>query len=416
MGRSLVASLAILLAAGSAVAAAGGSARIEDAGDRATCCAPEEEGFDSRSLAGLTEWVREQKAPVFSLLVSRNGRLVYELYTSSVTRQDAHYLMSVTKSFVSALVGIAIDRRLIAGPDAPVTDTLPRQVFPGDADVSRFRTVTVRDVLGMSVLDAPDPPRSYTPEARARQRRFSSAPSRLRFVLGLPLLANHGRAYQYNDFTPMLATGLIQYATGKSALEFAEESLFRPMAFRNYEWMHQDPSGMDNGGYGLRLRPIDMQKFGLLYMNGGLWRGQRLISEQWVKQSFQPWNRSAPEMRQPNYGWFWWAYDGGRGWTALMANGWKGQRIAIFPRQKVVVTMTACIQDRTEAVFNQIVTLVARSLQADAAVPADPAARARLNALLEEVRTRYSPVCAGGEARMVPSVARKGKHVPFRKT
>jgi CubicO group peptidase (beta-lactamase class C family) len=55
---------------------------------------------------------------------------------------------------------------------------------------------------------------------------------------------------------------------------------------RNYEWMHQDPSGIDNGGYGLRLRPIDMQKFGVLYLNGGVWRGEPLISRSWVERSF----------------------------------------------------------------------------------------------------------------------------------
>jgi CubicO group peptidase (beta-lactamase class C family) len=74
---------------------------------------------------------------MFSLLISRNGRLVYELYTSSLTREHAHYQMSVTESFVSALVGIAIDRRLISGPNAPVTETLPRALFASDADVAR---------------------------------------------------------------------------------------------------------------------------------------------------------------------------------------------------------------------------------------------------------------------------------------
>jgi CubicO group peptidase (beta-lactamase class C family) len=132
----------------------------------------------------------------------------------------------------------------------------------------------------------------------------------------------------------MLATGLIQYAPGKTALEFAEENLFRPMGFRNYEWMHQDRSGVDNGGYGLRLRPIDMQKFGLLYLNGGMWRERRLISEQWVKESFVPWNRTAPDLRQPNYGWFWWSYDAGRGWTALLANAGKASVSPCFPGRR----------------------------------------------------------------------------------
>ena len=90
----------------------------------------------------------------------------------------------------------------------------------------------------------------------------------------------------------MLAVGALQYVTGKGALEFAEEALFRPLDFRNYEWMHQDVSGIDNGGYGLRLRPIDMQKFGILYLHHGNWNGKQLISKNWVDSSFEPWNRS----------------------------------------------------------------------------------------------------------------------------
>ena len=378
--------------------------------------APEDEGLDSGFVIALTEWIRDQRIPIFSFLISRNGRLVYELYTSSLTRDHAHYQMSATKSVVSALVGVAIDRRLISGPNAPITETLPRHLFASDADVARFRSVTVRHVLGMSALDAPDPPRVTTPEAVARHLKFRSAPNRVKFALEQPVLATPGRAYQYNDVTPALAAGLIQYATGKSALEFAEDSLFGPMGFRNYEWMHQDPSGIDLGGYGLRLRPIDMQKFGVLYLNGGVWRGNALISRGWVERSFSPWNRSRPDARDLDYGWFWWTYDGRSGWTAHVANGWKGQRIAVLPRQKLVVTMTACIEDGSEnRVFNDLIDrFVVPSVRGNAPRPGDPATQSRLTALLEEVRTGSSRVVAGIEDRMIPSVSPKGRRVPFR--
>ncbi len=255
--------------------------RLENVQDDGVAGAPEDEGVDSGTIVALTEWIRDQRIPIFSFLISRNGRLVYELYTSSQTRNHAHYQMSATKSVVSALVGIAIDQGLISGPNAPITETLPRQLFASDSDVARFRSVTVRHVLGMSALDAPDPPRVTTPEAVARHLRFRSAHNRVKFALEQPLLATPERAYQYNDVTPALAVGLVQYATGKTALEFAEDRLFGPMGLRNYEWMHQDPSGIDLGGFGLRLRPIDMQKFGVLYLNGGVWRGNALISRSW---------------------------------------------------------------------------------------------------------------------------------------
>jgi CubicO group peptidase (beta-lactamase class C family) len=205
------------------------TARPDAFRDDASTAAPEEEGLDSRTLIALTEWIRDHRVPIFSFLISRNGRLVYELYTSSLTRDHAHYQMSATKSVVSALVGIAIDRGLISGPNAPVTEALPRALFASDADVARLRSVTVHHVLGMSALDAPAPPLVTTPEAIAHHQRFRTAPNRVKFALEQPLLASPGRAYQYNDATPMLAVGVVQYAAGTTALEFAEASLFGPM-------------------------------------------------------------------------------------------------------------------------------------------------------------------------------------------
>src|SRR5262249_9504974 len=149
--------------------------------------------------------------------------------------------------------------------------------------------------------------------------------------------------FQYTDITPMIAVGLVQYAAGKTALEVAEESLFTPMGFRHHEWMHQDPTGHDNGAYGLRLRPIDMQKLGVVYLLPGDWNGRRLLSEAWVERSFSPWIRSEAGERAPDYGWYWWT-ERFHGWTAHVANGWKGQRIAVFPDQGLVVTMTGCLE------------------------------------------------------------------------
>lgn len=406
----------LLVTASKTLFAAASPASLEVYGDKAACCDPESEGLDVRKLLELTEWIRDRRLPVYSVLISRNGRLVYEFYTSALTRDHAHYQMSVTKSLVSALVGIAIDRGLIGGPDSSLTDTLPHKLFGTDANLDRFRSVTVRQVLGMSALDAPDPPRSWTPEALARQRQFNSATSRVAFALRQPVLAGHGRTFQYNDQTPMLATGLIQYASGKTAFDFAQEHLFGPMEFRNQEWMHQDRSGVDNGGYGIRLRPIDMQKFGLLYLNRGVWRGNVLISEEWVRRSFTPWNNSGRGSRRPDYGWFWWThYVGARDWSALVANGWKGQRIAVLPQEKLVVTMTACIQDGTEnRVFKDLIDkFVVQSVRGSTETRTNPEMKARLTSLLEEVRASVATRCPGEEARMNPSIKPKSKRVRF---
>jgi CubicO group peptidase (beta-lactamase class C family) len=378
---------------------------------------PDEEGLDARPLVRLTEWIREADVPIFSLLISRDGVLVYELYTSSLTRDDAHYVMSVTKSFTSALVGVAMDRGLVGPPETSVADAIPADVFASPADRDRFRQVTLQDVLGMSALDAQVPPHRMLPEDWARQRLFLESRNRAAFAVTQAVLAEPGRSFQYTDITPLIATGVVEYATGKTALEFAEETLFRPMGFAHYEWMHEDPSGIDNGAYGLRLRPIDMQKFGILYLERGRWAGRQLVSTSWVDRSFSPWIRSSDAQKTPDYGWYWWTSSYGPHWLAHAARGWKGQRIVVVPERGIVVTMTGLIEGgHEEQVFARIMRdYVIPAMDGTDAEPARPDAglRAPLAQLLDEVRRGPLRAGPGTEWRMIPSIEPKERRRPF---
>jgi CubicO group peptidase (beta-lactamase class C family) len=371
---------------------------------------PAAEGMREDELIQLTKWLRDNPLPIFSILVSRNGKLVYELYTPSIDRDDAHYMMSVTKSVLSALVGIAIDRGRMKAPESSIVDMLPASVFAHEEDRTRLAPLTLRRVMGMSGFDAPDPPRDNSPEAAARYRKFWTAPNRLVVALQQPLLPE---GFQYNDSTPTAAVGVLEYGVGESALEWAEETLFRPLGFRNYEWMHEDAAGLDNGGYGLRLRPIDMQKFGITYLQHGAFGGKQIVPSAWVERSFDAWNKSKPDAPAPDYGWFWWRYDFGKGFVAHVANGWKGQRIAVFPAQNVVVTMTACIEEAgiEHAFFSDLVTKVIEpAIENGAGAAHQPA----LGELLDGVRHGRARFDDFIQYRMVPSKAAKSTHHAFR--
>ena len=371
-------------------------------------------------LIKLTKGVRDNLLPVFSILISRNGRLVYELYTSYIDPDDAHYVMSVTKSVLSAVVGIAIDRKWIRDADVSVTELLPRKLFPNDEAVKQLEPLTLRRVMGMSALDAPDPPRTRDPDTMAKFHRFIHAPNRVANVLERPLLPE-SVAFQYNDSNPMLVAGALQYATGKTVFELAEENLFLPLGFRNYEWMHQDETGIDMGGYGLRLRPIDMQKLGILYLQKGIWNGRRIISEAWIDKSFEPWNRSTPNETRPDYGFFWWTDDDyGPGFRVHIAQGWKGQRIAVFPEQRIVVTMTGCFDNATDnAFFQQLIkAVVIPSVRGSApeppvTAPAEGSAE-ELAAVLGQVRDGRARYGLRTESRMWPQKSAKESRRPFK--
>jgi CubicO group peptidase (beta-lactamase class C family) len=377
---------------------------------------PERQGVNPQSLLALTQWLRESPVPILSLTISRNGKIVYEMYSSQLDRNAAHYLMSVTKSATAALVGAALDRHLIKAPTSTVAEILPRALFPSTESFDRFQTVTLKDVLGMSALDAPLSPHQKTPEAKDRSDRFSRSPDRLRFALEQPTLAHIGRDFQYTDVTPLIAAGIVQLATNKTLLDFAKEALFDPMGFQNEEWMHQDRAGFDNASYGLRLRPIDMQKFGILFLNEGCWDGQQLISKQWISTSFTPWIKTRPDNREANYGWYWWADRFASRWVGHTANGWKGQRITVVPDKGVVVTMTGIIEDGTEDrfygdLFNRFI-IPAVGTRAAASAPMNDL-KARLATALSDIWTSKTAIGPNAEARMIPSATPKERHKEF---
>jgi CubicO group peptidase (beta-lactamase class C family) len=374
--------------------------------------APEAMGIDPNVLADLSSWVADGDRPIFSVLISRHGKLVYELYTSHVQRDDAHYLMSVTKSVTATLVGIAIDGKLIPGEDARIGAMLPAALFPSDDDRARFDGVTLHQVLGMSALDAPVPPHQHTRDAAERQRAFLASSNRARFALAQRLLPQPGSSFLYTDITPYVAGAAVSYSAKTTLFEFAESHLFRPLAVKNAEWMHEDASGMDNPAYGLRLRPVDMQKFGVLYIQKGMWNGTRVLSESWVEQCETPWIKSKPELAQPNYGNYFWTQHYGP-WTAHVANGWKGQRVIIVPSEGVVVTMTADLEQGEDAVVTSLMEKFVVPAVRAAPLPEDAPARARLSAAMRAAFEK-DLIPRTAEPRMMPSAAPKERHHALR--
>ncbi|MCH8843838.1 MAG: serine hydrolase [SAR324 cluster bacterium] len=376
---------------------------------------PEALQINAEKLLELAEWIEADRVPLLSLVLSRHGKIFFELYTSSIERDQAHYLMSVTKSVTSALVGVLLDRKLIRGVDQPLAEILPAAVFPDAGAIERFRAITLKHVLAMSALDAPIAPHSDTAQAKTRVWEFYQAVNRVTFALDHSLVSEPGRSFQYTDVTPQLAAGAIQYVAGMSLLELANQTLFDPMGFENQDWMHQDRSGIDLAAYGIRLRPVDMQKFGILYLNHGCWEGKQLLSREWVERSFTPWIAS-PGVLVPNYGWYWWKINYGAGWTGHTADGWLGQRITVFPAQGIVVTMTALIDDGSEhPIFTKIITRFLKQAVRDP-FPDDgdlAEVKRKLRSAMDIVRNAPSRIRPNTERRMVPSVNPKEQHRPF---
>ena len=370
---------------------------------------PSDQGMDERKILELVDWVDSNKnIPIFSLLISRNGNLILELYTSGIERDDSHYLMSVTKSVLSTLIGIAVDQKVIPSENAPLNELIPTHLFKRKSHIKNFENINLKDVMGMAALDLSDPPRDNSPRAKAIQKSYLSSSNRFAFVLESPTQDGKPKRLKYNDQTPTLASGILSYASGKSVFDFAKNNLFDPLKFRNAEWMHQDKSGINMGGYGLRLRPIDMQKIGILYLQNGMWKNSQVLSKEWVDKSSIPYIGYSSE---PVYGYFWWFNNYGSNLKFQEANGWKGQRIAFNRDKGIVVTMTACIENnKEEEVFSKIMN--------NFIIPAiDPANRTphikEYDHLVGKVNKGRSRIANSIESRMIPSEENKETPISF---
>jgi len=373
---------------------------------------PFNEGMDEQKLVALARSIADNRAlPVYSLLISRHGKIVFELYTGGVDPEASHYQMSVTKSVLATLIGIAIDRQVLPPETVPLRDFLPAKVFPGPAAQAVFQRINLRHVLGMTALNTGDPPRDVSPEAQQRWSLFFRQPQRLSFALGQPLVASPGTTFLYNNMTPTLASGALSYASGLSAYDFGRKYLFDPLGFRHAEWMHADQTGLSLGGFGLRLRPVDMQKLGMLYLQNGQWRTSRILSPDWVAKSRTPYMRSSPGLRTPDYGWMWWRNNYGTDLTFQVAAGWKGQFIAINAPKGLVVTMTATIETGDEGqVFGRLVRdYIVPSLGQRRAAPAG-----ELRRIVSQTGQQAPRYSTSTEYRMIPSVRPKEPLREFR--
>jgi CubicO group peptidase (beta-lactamase class C family) len=362
----------------------------------------------------MAKWVHASPLPIFSVLVSRHGKLVFELYTSNIDRDAAHEQWSVTKSFVSALVGIAIDEKFIRDVDESVVDALPEGLFPSPADRDRFKAITVKELLGMSALNTPGTLLKhghYESADLERHKKFFAADNRVRFALGSPLVDNPGTTFVYNAEGPAILSGIVSYATHETLFEYGQKHLFAPMEFKNHEWTSQDRSGIDYGGSGLRLRPIDMQKFGILYLQHGSWKGKPLVPKAWADESFVPYMRLSPKAKSPEYGWFWWQQRFKK-WTGHVARGLRGQRIFVFPAQDVVVTMTADLDDEQENSMKSLLVddYVAPSLEHGASGRSSEPPPALAAELAKTLQTAWHTNHSGYDPRNFPSVAHHAKH------
>jgi CubicO group peptidase (beta-lactamase class C family) len=346
---------------------------------------PEQQGMDSGKLADLFDYLEGRKLNLHSLLVVRNGYLVTEAYFFPYRADTLHGIYSCTKSFLSALIGIAIDRGFIRGVDEPLMSFFPGHAFANDDP--RKRAVTLEDLLTMSSgLDWPE----WENPMSSREnilRQMLLSPDPVQFVLDRPMQTDPGKIFNYNTGGSNLLSAIVGQTTGMTTLEFARANLFEPLGFSDVFWTRAQ-NGMYRGGEGLMLTPRDMAKFGYLFLNRGVWDGRQVVSAGWVDASTADHISTGRQaFAGYRYGYQWWL-----GWMQspgfYAASGYGGQYIFVIPEHNLVVVFTGELPDAgaddqlPKALAETFILPAVRSAYP---LPDDPEAAGRLAARIAAV-------------------------------
>lgn len=314
---------------------------------------PENVGLNGERLCGIDARLKALNANVHSVVIARRGKLVFEQYFSgyddpwgipdgqfAFNATTKHDMRSVSKSVTSLLMGIAIDRKLIAGVDDQVVKFFPEYAAsksPG------WDGISLRSLLTMSSGLKWDENLPWT-DPRNDEPHLGNESDPIRYVLTRPVALPPDAIWNYNGGGTDLLGNVIERVSGKSFDAFAREALFQPLGITDWEWKTYQ-NGKIAPAAGLRLRPRDAAKVGQLVLNRGAWGGQQIVPATWIALSV------APRFQAIGYfgglffyGYQWWlgrTLAGDKEVTWIAAMGLGGQRIFIIPDLDVVVITTA---------------------------------------------------------------------------
>ncbi len=290
---------------------------------------PQSQNIDSLKLANAFAHAATTFG-IKALVVVRNGFLIDEAYFKGTNKNDLNHVRSVTKSITSILTGIAIQKGLVANIDVPINDFLKNYSF-AEIDPAK-NTITIEHLLNMtSGLQ-------WNESGGNEFLNWVHSGNQINYVLNKAQQFSPGTDFNYNSGTSHLLSVVLSQAVGQSTRKFAEEVLFEPLGISRLAW-EKDSRGFYYGGHGLQMRPVDMAKIGILYLQNGNFNNVQVVPEDWVQRSTRPQasiNGPYGSIKNIGYGYLWWL-DTGRNVNVYIAWGWGGQFIYCVPQLNLVV-------------------------------------------------------------------------------
>ncbi len=284
----------------------------------------------SDTPSSLATSLREAYPSVRALVVARGACVVFEYYRRGITAETRSPIYSVTKSVLSILVGIAIDKGNLR-LDEKMSELLPEA---SEANIDPLvREIRVRDLLTMTAGFAPN-------AAAEADAKIDDATARTwRLLLDRPMRDPPGSRFSYDTSEQNLLSIALTRAIKQDARRFAQRNLFGPLHIENYDWT-VDADGHLIGATSLFLTARDMAKIGVLYLQQGRWGESQIVSAAFVRNSTTKQSEGGPPSNTA-YGYFWWISKTSTGEDAFFAAGQNDQLVYVVPRRDLVVALAA---------------------------------------------------------------------------
>jgi len=325
---------------------------------------PERQGMSSLVLDSMMLFIKNTHQNIHHITMIRNHRTVLDADIYPYSSQYRHDLASVTKSFTSLLIGIAIDKGFIKDENEPVLQFFPEIT----AHSQRLDSLTIKDLITMrsgfecGVEDGE--------KALSNMRKSKDW---VKFIFDLPMTSKPGEKFSYCSCNFYILSEIISRATRLTPHEFAKKYLFAPLQISGTKWL-TNYKGMNHGWGDLFFYSADMAKIGQMVLDSGRWQGRQIVSAQWIKKSLHTLTRLPDDK---GYGYGWWTNDK-VGYDEAAGRG--RQTISVIPSKNMVVTMLGGEFDA-----GTIGKYIFASVKSDKSLPNNPAGYHKLKTTVSAI-------------------------------